>query len=535
MFKQLFTGIFILSTMTTLEASVALDYLNGLRTQTGLPAFTSQNNLKTAAQNHSTYMQTNNTSGHGEESGDTGYTGASPSERATHAGYASIMVSENVSYGPNATLFTSIDGLMSAIYHRFGFLSLDVDEVGIGISSNEKFYTYDMGNSVLKELCVDGTYSGGSYYLPCNDSAKKVASSDYLGRADGIKAASPKLILWPAADASDIPPVFYEESPDPLPSHGVSGYPASVEFNSGKFNSAPTVSSFTMSDASATVLDDIVLMDKTNDPNGKFSDYQFTLFPKERLEWGSKYDVELIYNDGTQKTIDWCFTTRSLQGTADRFYRVDNNEDIEFNIVSGQSYAIYVVPYDSNDKLGGVSYSSTTEVNFAYIDGNTFYAKLTASNGNYVSYTFTNGQKIKLVIASSDTATQPAQASCPVQSDYDNDGIPDSIDTDDDNDGVLDTADAFPFDASESVDTDNDGIGNNADTDDDNDGISDVLEVANGLDPLNATDAQADADADGFSNAIEISVGSDIHSASSKPIWAPVLMGDLMIFVPYFP
>ncbi|MDP7003374.1 MAG: hypothetical protein QF911_07415, partial [Candidatus Thalassarchaeaceae archaeon] len=40
---------------------------------------------------------------------------------------------------------------------------------------------------------------------------------------------------------------------------------------------------------------------------------------------------------------------------------------------------------------------------------------------------------------------------------------------DDDADGVSDAYDAFPLDASETVDTDSDGIGNNADTDDDGD------------------------------------------------------------------
>lgn len=58
--------------------------------------------------------------------------------------------------------------------------------------------------------------------------------------------------------------------------------------------------------------------------------------------------------------------------------------------------------------------------------------------------------------------------------DTDLDGIGNNADTDDDNDGVLDTADLFPFNATESIDTDLDGIGNNADTDDDNDGILDI-------------------------------------------------------------
>ena len=37
----------------------------------------------------------------------------------------------------------------------------------------------------------------------------------------------------------------------------------------------------------------------------------------------------------------------------------------------------------------------------------------------------------------------------------------------------MDTADAFPLDETETLDTDADGIGNNTDTDDDNDGILD--------------------------------------------------------------
>ena len=183
------------------------------------------------------------------------------------------------------------------------------------------------------------------------------------------------------------------------------------------------------------------------------------------------------------------------------------------------------------------------------------------------------------------------------QIDTDGDGIGNNADTDDDGDGVSDTnefingtnhlmkdtdsdgvndgEDAFPLDASESIDTDGDDIGNNADTDDDgdgisdayeltlgfdpldasstpadvdndgipnaldtdndNDGISDADELANGLDPLNAADGIADFDGDGFSNALEITVGTNFNLASSKPIWTPIIMGDIMIFVPTAP
>ena len=53
---------------------------------------------------------------------------------------------------------------------------------------------------------------------------------------------------------------------------------------------------------------------------------------------------------------------------------------------------------------------------------------------------------------------------------------------DDDNDGVWDINDAFPLNATETIDTDGDGIGDNADTDDDGDGVTD----ANDNCPLNA-------------------------------------------------
>ena len=65
---------------------------------------------------------------------------------------------------------------------------------------------------------------------------------------------------------------------------------------------------------------------------------------------------------------------------------------------------------------------------------------------------------------------------------------------DSDGDGVEDGLDAFPLNASESVDSDSDGIGNNADTDDDNDGVSDLLDTF----PLISLNGLRDTDGDGI-------------------------------------
>jgi hypothetical protein len=79
--------------------------------------------------------------------------------------------------------------------------------------------------------------------------------------------------------------------------------------------------------------------------------------------------------------------------------------------------------------------------------------------------------------------------------DTDSDGVGNNADTDDDNDGVPDSSDALPLDATETMDTDSDGVGNNTDPDDDNDGVIDSDDIF----PLDATES-VDTDSDGVGN-----------------------------------
>jgi hypothetical protein len=70
---------------------------------------------------------------------------------------------------------------------------------------------------------------------------------------------------------------------------------------------------------------------------------------------------------------------------------------------------------------------------------------------------------------------------------------------DSDGDGTLDGDDAFPLDATESVDSDDDGVGDVADLDDDNDGIPDVLDNCHYV----ANTWQVDTNSDGVGNACQ--------------------------------
>ena len=67
-------------------------------------------------------------------------------------------------------------------------------------------------------------------------------------------------------------------------------------------------------------------------------------------------------------------------------------------------------------------------------------------------------------------------------------------------------------------DTDGDGTPNSVDEDDDNDGMPDDYETDNGLDPLDASDAQMDADSDGVSNVDEYLAGTNPNQDDYPPV-----------------
>ena len=408
--------LFLFSCLLLLEAGVGelesgYAYLNHLRSLAGMSSLTSNQFLQKAAKNHDLYMIANNVFGHGERQGDPKFTGATQADRAVYAGYPSRYVLENISAGEE-NIEESIDGLFSAIYHRFGFLNFTIDEVGAAFDTSQSYgyrsvSTFDMGNKELAKLCEesDGQVSApGRYvYNVCADKEKRIPYDKYQATLDNISGQNPSIVFWPYKNATDIPPVFYEEFPDPLPECSVSGYPVSVNFNPFKTSGTPQIIDFSLQDQEGEEVPLVRTMTHENDPSGHFSVYDFAIFPQNRLEWGKKYHAKFVYAlDGQTHTIEWNFRTRALPGP---YYVADGNGE-SYQVVSNKKYFFYFPPRDCNDRLGSMQYRYSGRVNviIKYYDNDTIVAVLDGPIGGEVNIHFTNGRSIKLVISSQDEA-----------------------------------------------------------------------------------------------------------------------------------
>jgi len=395
------------------STTYALDYLNKLRCLSGEHNFTINDKLAYAAQAHSNYMDDTHLIGHYEDNSTHPsyyYTGVTPNDRAKNQGYKSS-ISENVSNGQNSYK-KSIDDLFGAIYHRFGFLNLEVDEIGIGKISNN--YTYDMGNSIWNSACENNSSNSG--WNVCLDGLG-ISNSDYQNGRNHYKQNAPKEIIWPPNNATNIPPAFFNETPDPLPNYDVSGYPISVIFNDTQVEGNVTIhtNDFSLKDENNTPVNIIKLLNKNSDDNNETNEYEFAIFPEKRLDWGSKYHVSLTYSDnnGTHNK-QWCFSTTSLASFgAEEVYKITNtNTDIYLQVESNKKYAIYIVPKDKNEIFN--QWSVPESYDFSTIDNNTFLLKassdgdITLSNTNNSNYHRT----LHISIVGSDTATPPKNQTC---------------------------------------------------------------------------------------------------------------------------
>jgi uncharacterized protein YkwD len=360
-----------------MEEKQSLYYLNKLRRGVGLIPLVLNHKLATAAKNHANYLIKNGIIGHYEEKDKVGYTGQYGSQRSIYSGYKTSMVIENISNN-NFTYKESIDGLMAAIYHRFGFLDFHIDEIGIGIEQSktdkaQTAFVYDMGSHNLENICQKkNSIKSGEYVANiCADKSLKIEAKMFNTILSSNRKRNKKIITYPFNGQKDIPPAFYDELPDPLPNYSVSGFPISMSFNDSYFKNINMLS-FKLFDDKGKEIKDTIIYNHQTDPNKRLKKFEFALFPLKRLSWNSRYSVKAIYKaDGKLKTKKWEFKTRKFKTT---FYKVTSNKN-SFKIIKGKPTIFYFPPQSKRDILGSLKYPATLDISF--IDKNTI--KLTAN------------------------------------------------------------------------------------------------------------------------------------------------------------
>lgn len=353
------------------EQRKCLEYLNTIRKRAGLIPFYTNTILETSAQNHAKYLIANDKIGHFQDKGDPEFFGIGPAERAWRAGYQTHMVIENVS-SHSADFKASVDGLMSAIYHRFGFLDFQVDEIGIGVlqdvqNRHKNAYVYNMGIYELDALCQKETFDGiGSYvYNVCFDKEIKINESLFEEALNANRIHNKRVVIYPFDDQEEVPPAFYDEVPDPLPEHRVSGFPISISFNEYYFKRV-NVDSFKLFDAKGDEVKESYFYNHISDPNSKFKKFEFALFPLKRLAWNSTYSVKVEYTaDGKKANREWQFKTQDLKHPL----HVVNAQNHSFEIEPGRAYIFYFEPRSKIDILSDLVYPADLDIEF--IDKNT--------------------------------------------------------------------------------------------------------------------------------------------------------------------
>lgn len=388
----------ILQAGTTEEG---LLYLNTLRTNAGLMALHENKALTRAANAHAKYLIQNQTHGHYEKKGKYAYSGKTPSLRVLKAGYPSRITMENISLNtPNQK--KSIDNLFSAIYHRFVFLNLEKDEIGLGQYKTKKkrriqhAYVYDLGSSAISKLCKKSySMKNGEYYMKgvCKENEKMIPQTFLNEKKTSILQNNAAIILYPYSGQKDIYPAFYNESPDPLPDYKVSGFPISVQFNASVYNKVKMTSFKLFSKNGKEIIKTKILQRKT-DPNHLLSPLEFVLMPLARLEFSEQYTAVFeAIADGVKVKRKWTFLTQKPKYI---LYRVTDNK-ATLHIKAGETIILYMVPNHRKDLLK--NYRMKGGGSAVFMDQNTLKVTLPKrKSSSSVSISFGNKKRVSFIV-----------------------------------------------------------------------------------------------------------------------------------------
>lgn len=327
-----------------------LEYLNSIKKQSNMIEFKYNKILELSAKNHAIYEIKNKHFGHDEDENMPFFTGHQPYIRANKVGYSTKNVSENISYNQN--IISSIDSLFTAIYHRFGFLSFDKDEIGFFYlkENNSHVSVFNMGNSYHNKLCKNGGDNGyGKFYInTCKDENVKILQKRFDHKFDNAN-----IVYFPNNFNAQI--AFSGEDPDPMPTCKITANPISVQFSSDE--KSVKMTSFKLFKDKKQIKD-VKIITQKNDVNSKFTDKQFALFSLKTLEFDSFYEVLFEYEqENKNKKLQWYFKTTSPKN---QYFAVNGGENLAIN--ANEKYDIFFIPQNCMDLVNTYKITSSSHV-----------------------------------------------------------------------------------------------------------------------------------------------------------------------------
>jgi len=402
---------FCLPAYATVAVSDAVDLhplnlLNKIRAESGLQPLSMSETLTLSAQNHAAYISRHNLPAqHIEDETQfyAGFTGKTPVERALHSGYKSRLVAENVSSG-QTSYQESIDGLMSAVYHRLVFLNPVYNEIGLArvpYARHNYIFTYLLGNRLYNQMCHSGAaLSQERFYTGICEPNFPVDARLFETTGKVLLKDTPDVVIWPPEGASQVMPVFYEESPDPLPDVSVSGYPVSVQFNTLKLPGARLLSMDLFDFHTGQKINNVRLLNRDNDPNQLLRENEYVLFPMQRLKNDNTYQVTIHYASEHQKyTKSWQFKTRPLS-SLEHVYTINEN-DKTITIPYGlNKFVLFFPPNSSYPSFDAyhIKYSQGMSPQINFIDQNTLEVALSPIKNSEMLLTLSDQRQLKIQV-----------------------------------------------------------------------------------------------------------------------------------------
>lgn len=269
------------------EKTDVFNRLNDDRSRCGFGRLAQNARLDTAAQSHADYMVLNNVYSHNETLGNPGFTGATPGDRFTAAGYAWSRAGEAIGasmYGsyfvgmpqqgsmpPYSTTTLSATNtlrlLYSTVYHLAGLTSGNRD-VGIGVSTIDN-NSDPRGTATTKYAVIDSGVDTGSF--------EQAISADAV-------------VTFPCEGTTGINPYFGPESPDPFPNgpdRSLNPYGQPVYLMSGPGTTLSVTSARITRQGGADA--PITVLTKANDPQNRLTDNQVFVVPTQGLAENATY------------------------------------------------------------------------------------------------------------------------------------------------------------------------------------------------------------------------------------------------------